>query len=448
MAPRTLKTSYRALNDRLNLMPQGAPPAESLDAILKLLVSEREAAVLSKMPILPFTAEKAAGILKWSLTDTAAALDELCSRAVLLDIEKPEGRIYMFPPPMAGFFEFSLMRTRGDIDQKLLSELFYQYLNVEEDFVRELFAVGDTHLGRAFVNEASLGIRPAPRAGADPAAPPLPGSDELTVLDHERVSHLIRTSPHRGVGTCYCRHKMMHVGKNCDAPMEICMTFGTVADSLIRHGHAREMSVSEGLTLLEKAYGHDLVQFGENEQEDLPFICNCCGCCCEALLAIRRFGTPNTVNTTNFLPVVTESNCTGCGKCVQACPVEAIALVSANDPKNPKRRKARVDESMCLGCGVCVRKCDKAALFLQARAKRVITPVSSAHRTVLMAIERGKLQNLVFENQAHRSHRAMAALLGAILRLPPAKQIMASEQMKSRYLVTLLRSTEKKEVAR
>ncbi len=37
---------------------------------------------------------------------------------------------------MAGFFEFALMRTRGDIDQKYLSELYYQYMNVEEDFVR------------------------------------------------------------------------------------------------------------------------------------------------------------------------------------------------------------------------------------------------------------------------------------------------------------------------
>ena len=33
---------------------------------------------------------------------------------------------------MAGFFEFALMRVRGDIDQKLLSELYHEYLNVED----------------------------------------------------------------------------------------------------------------------------------------------------------------------------------------------------------------------------------------------------------------------------------------------------------------------------
>jgi hypothetical protein len=56
-----------------------------------------------------------------------------------------------------------------------------------------------------------------------------------------------------------------------------------------------------------------------------------------------------------------------------------------------------------------------------------------------MAIERGKLQNLIFDNQAFFSHRAMAAILGAILKLPPIKQVLASQQFRSRYLVSLIR---------
>jgi ferredoxin len=116
-----------------------------------------------------------------------------------------------------------------------------------------------------------------------------------------------------------------------------------------------------------------------------------------------------------------------------------MGLVSASDPHQPKRRKARVDESLCLGCGVCVRVCAKGSLKLKAREQRVITPVTTAHRAVLMAIERGLLQNLIFDNQAHWNHRAMAAILGVILKLPPIKQIMASQQMKSRYLEHLMR---------
>ena len=55
-----------------------------------------------------------------------------------------------------------------------------------------------------------------------------------------------------------------------------------------------------------------------------------------------------------------------------------------------------------------------------------------------MAIERGKLQNLIFDNRLLASHRAMAAVFGAILRLSPVKRAMAGEQMKSRYLVKLI----------
>jgi ferredoxin len=135
---------------------------------------------------------------------------------------------------------------------------------------------------------------------------------------------------------------------------------------------------------------------------------------------------------------VDESRCNGCGKCVIACPVEAMALVSTNDPHHPKLRKARVETSICLGCGVCVRACTREGLRLEQRPQQVITPVDSAHKTVLMAIERGMLPNLIFDNQALTSHRVMAAILGGILRLPPVKQAMASEQVRSRYLVKLL----------
>ena len=61
-----------------------------------------------------------------------------------------------------------------------------------------------------------------------------------------------------------------------------------------------------------------------------------------------------------------------------------------------------------------------------------------------MAIERGQLQDLIFDNQALASHRAMAAILGVILKLPPLKQVMASQQMKSRYLDNLLSSRKSK----
>jgi ferredoxin len=115
-----------------------------------------------------------------------------------------------------------------------------------------------------------------------------------------------------------------------------------------------------------------------------------------------------------------------------------MTLVSANDPHKKKKKIAKLNEEICLGCGVCVRVCSKEYISMRARDNKVITPVNSAHRAVMMAIERGELQNLIFDNQALWNHRAMAAILGVILKLPPLKQILASQQLKSNYLGYLL----------
>jgi ferredoxin len=422
MAHQTVKAGYEQLVDRLNRFPQGAPPSDVLYAILEMLFSEREAGLVARLPIRPFTAERAARAWKMPLPATIATLDELAGRAILLDIETDDGkRLYVLPPPMAGFFEFSMMRLRGDLNQKVLGELFYQYMNVEEDFIKALFTDGQTQLGRVFVQETVL-----------------PLDNGIQVLDYERASEVVRTASSRAVGVCYCRHKMEHVDRACDAPRQICMTFNNTASSLARHGFAREVDVAEGLDLLAEAQEANLIQFGENIQRNPNFICNCCGCCCEAMIAARRFGILNPVHTSNFLPEIDTDVCNGCAKCVNVCPVEAMSLASANDPHRPRRKQAKLDASLCLGCGVCVRTCAQNGIRLQARPERVITPVDSSRRAVLMAIERGKLQNLIFDNQALASHRAMAAILGVILNAAPVKRTLASRQLRSLYVDRLL----------
>jgi len=421
MAHLASRSAYQDLVERLNRFPQGAPPSELLYKILQLLFSEREAQLVALLPIKPFRAAAAARVWKLTLAESRAVLDQLADKGILLDVDKNGEPVYTLPPPMAGFFEFSMMRVRTDIDQKVLAELFYQYLNVEEDFIKALFTDGQTQLGRTFVHE-----------------PALTPEISLHVLEYERASEVIRSARFRAVGVCYCRHKMEHLGKACSAPLDICMTFNGPAESLIKHKVARAIDVPEGLDLLQQAYEHNLVQFGENVRETVGFISNCCGCCCEAMLAAKRFGAMHPVHTTNYIPEIEESRCNGCGKCVEVCPVEAMALVSAGDPHHPKKKKAHLLEDICLGCGVCVRSCPSASLHLKPRASRVITPLNSTHRAVVMAVERGKLQNLIFDQGALTSHRAMAAVLGVLLKVPPIKQAMASRQIRSRYFEWLV----------
>lgn len=417
----TSKDAYKNLEERINWFTQGAPPSESLYQILQVLFTETEAKWVALLPVRPFTARKAAKIWKVSEGKAEAFLEQLCQKALLVDSHYNGERQFAMPPPMAGFIEFALMRTRGDIDQKYLSELYYQYMNVEEDFVKDLFYATETRLGRVYVQE-----------------PILTRENTIHILDYERASHIIEEATHIGLGMCYCRHKMSHAGQPCEinAPWDVCLTFGNVARSLAEHGqHARLIDKKEAMDVLERSYAANLVQIGENVREDPAFICNCCGCCCEALQAARKFSPMQPVATTNYIPKISQE-CIGCGKCTKVCPVLAISMSKDTEGK----AAAQVDHEVCLGCGVCVRSCPKMAIELVRREVQIITPVNSTHRFVLQAIEKGTLQNLIFDNQAFANHRAMAAVFGVILKLPPLKQMMASKQFKSIYLDKLLSS--------
>ena len=462
----TSRDAYRNLEDRINWFTQGAPPSETLTKILQVLFTEKEAKWVAKLPVRPFTLKKAAQLWGTSEAKAEKLLDRLCEKGLLVDSYDRGVRKFVLPPPMIGFFEFSLMRTRGDIDQKYLSELFYQYINVEEDFIKDLFLGMETKLGRVFVNESVL-------------------MTEKTnhILDYERASHIIEEADFIGVGTCFCRHKNYHLGIPCklNAPMETCLTFGNVARSLAEHGgYTRPIDKVEAKEILEMSYGYNLVQMGENVREYPAFMCNCCGCCCEALEAVRRFRPMQPIATTNYIPRINLEDCVSCGKCEKVCPILAISMDVHGDassvnmdaapeslrvsmdavpellramaqksrtfdeaPAAAKKRRPVIDETICLGCGVCARSCPKKAITLQRRPVEVITPVNSTHRFVVQAIEKGTLQNLIFDNQAFANHRAMAAVFGTILRLPPLKQALASRQFKSVYLDHLLSAQKK-----
>ncbi len=88
MAHHNLQSGYSRLVDRINKFPQGAPPSEHLNKILKILFKEHEATLVSLLPIKPFTAEKASKIWKLDINSSRKILDELSGRALLVDVEK------------------------------------------------------------------------------------------------------------------------------------------------------------------------------------------------------------------------------------------------------------------------------------------------------------------------------------------------------------------------
>jgi hypothetical protein len=61
-------------------------------------------------------------------------------------------------------------------------------------------------------------------------------------------------------------------------------------------------------------------------------------------------------------------------------------------------------------------------------------PASRLEHTILMALERGRLADLLIEDGRGLGARFLHKALGAILRLPSAKRLLASQQLRSRFV--------------
>ncbi|MBT4540179.1 4Fe-4S binding protein [Candidatus Woesearchaeota archaeon] len=401
----TPSPNYKALQKRLEKSPQGAPASEALFKIIEHLFTEKEAKLVSQIPINLFSAKKAAKIWNMHEKEAKEVLNELADKGLLLDIKKGNNQEYILAPTMAGFFEFSIMRTDGKFDRKLLSELYHQYINVEEDFIKQVLAL-EPNIARVFVQEDTV------------------EKHEGVILDYERATKVIENATCVTVGTCYCRYKMNSASKGCDKPQEVCLSFNNAAKSLAKHGIAKEISKKKAMKLLNQCIKDGLVQVGDNVQDRASWICNCCGCCCEALLAYKKLGCAPRVSS-NYLCKIDYDKCKRCGLCAKKCPVDAIEM---------KNRRPIIDTKKCLGCSVCTRFCPAQSMEMQRRKQRNFVPKDAFERFVLSAINEGKLQNLLVDNYKLWTYDILRKFLGIILNLPPAKQILASRQMQSRFM--------------
>lgn len=55
---------------------------------------------------------------------------------------------------------------------------------------------------------------------------------------------------------------------------------------------------------------------------------------------------------------IDKEKCTGCGECVDSCPLDAIAIPEDGDGK------AVIDPDICGECGACIDICPASAISL------------------------------------------------------------------------------------
>jgi hypothetical protein len=74
---------------------------------------------------------------------------------------------------------------------------------------------------------------------------------------------------------------------------------------------------------------------------------------------------------------------------------------------------------------------------LHRRKQRVLHPETTFERIILACLERGTLQNQLFDDPSRLTHAFARACLGAFLRLPPVKRALMSDVLRSRFLAAL-----------
>ncbi len=343
----------------------GLPKHEVIYTLLTNMFTGHEAEIL-------VNGFKKAGEAR-SLEDIAEAMDmpESEMKEILSDM-RYKGKLissrgnYMVIPLYPGGFEVYFTRDRDDPERKKkVAEAHFQFLDL--GLVQEYSTGGYSRfrvIPSAEPTERTIEIN-------------IPLDAEKTILPYEILKeHILNMKTDQfAVLPCPDRVAAKLAGRPCKRTDEnFCVTAGPQVKGIVRQGVGRQVSLDELMELLERAEKEGLVHQTTNIQDSALFLCNCCSCCCPALISFKQLGETGASARSNFEPRVDRDECALCDECVQICAMEAIYH------HYPHREDGSdeyivINNKLCLGCGVCASNCPSEAIALEK--VREVNPLQS-----------------------------------------------------------------------
>jgi len=347
---------YLKLGERLNQYQVKMLLVEPLLKLLREIYSEQEAALAADFPTGFHTASALASHFGRDEITLAPLLERMADRGLLFTTRGDEGTRYALTPFVPGVVEFQLMRGKDTPHDRRIARLFEDFM---EGDMKELMraALKDPEVARQLVPTA-----PARTVTVEKALPQ--GS---TIYPFERLTELVEPQTFFAAAKCYCRHHAYLVDKPCrieGVPEYSCLMFGKTAEYVVDRGFGKQITKQEAYDILAATEKAGLVHNTSNYVDGSVFICNCCGCCCGFLKSIKWFESDAIVSFSNFRVQVDQTECAGCGDCIERCQMEALSLEDG---------LVRVDESRCIGCGNCSTVCPTGCLTMVRKAE-VIPP--------------------------------------------------------------------------
>jgi MinD superfamily P-loop ATPase len=83
------------------------------------------------------------------------------------------------------------------------------------------------------------------------------------------------------------------------------------------------------------------------------------------LRSVSEFSIPTAIARSDFVAVVEEDACAGCGDCLERCQFGAMEI---------QDDVCLIDPGRCVGCGLCVIVCPTGALHLERRPEGETVP--------------------------------------------------------------------------
>jgi ferredoxin len=372
--------AYTDLIEHMRNWIFGLPESDILLPLLELRFTPEEAAFLARFPHMPHTLEQLSeklGILPDRLSEM---MQPMIRKGLIYEVEGRSAVRYSFPDHI-----FSLMRAPGwrgqdDETNRRLWPLMNQYYI--------------DHLGADYMGYPTKGLRAIPIAKTV--------QDPRKVTPYEDVLRFVDQEDYHTVSVCPCRHarRLDPDMPRCEHETMNCLHFGKLGRYVVKQGMGKKIRKEETFEILERAADAGLVHGISNSLTNPDTICNCCSCCCIHLVRVKMpEPVPRGHQPSNYRVVQNRETCVACGKCVELCPMDALALRDKADaPKpeagrtlKPKDLKEIVyDPDRCIGCGVCVHKCPTQSLRLERVDEEQDYPESMGDAGRRMLTERGR----------------------------------------------------------
>ncbi|MGD0210993.1 MAG: 4Fe-4S binding protein [Desulfomonilia bacterium] len=327
--------TYQRLCAFLDQFPLGFPKTDSgLEiTILKRLFTEDEAQTVTLLTPFPEEASQTASRMNLDEAVLKDKLESLADKGLIFRIRRGDKTLYNAVPFMIGLYEYSVQ----DIDAELAA--------LYKDYYEQAY-------------QAEMAASDVPGFKVIPIGHTI--DEEMVLIPSCRLEEEVRKARVISVAPCICRKEAVLTGKGCDKPEETCLHFGAAAEYYIENRIGRQIGADEALAIIEKADRAGLVHAGVNTQH-LSNLCNCCPCCCASMKGITQKGMDkHGFLNALFMAVIDPDLCTGCGICVDRCPIEAM---SVDDYATTDMRK-------CLGCGLCSTTCPVDAITMHLRQDR------------------------------------------------------------------------------